>query len=42
MMMKIQLKSRNFEKVQRFSAFSRKSEKTRTNSVKISENPDEI
>ena len=37
-MMKIELKSRNFEKLQRVSAFSTKSEKIRANFIKISEN----
>jgi len=43
-MMKIDLNSRNFEKLQRFSAFSRKkqSEKIRANFVKTSENRHEI
>ena len=41
-MMKIQLKSRNFEKLQRFSAFSRKSEQIRANFIKISENCDDF
>ena len=41
-MMKIELKSRNFEKLQRFSAFSRKLEEIRANFMKISENRDEI
>ena len=39
---KIKLKSRNVERLQRFSAFSRKSEKIRANFMKISENHDEI
>ena len=37
-MMKIEWKSRNFEKLQRLEAFSTKSEKTRANWIKISEN----
>ena len=45
-MMKIELKSRNFEKLQRFcfSAFSTRSEKIRAknNFIKIRENRDEI
>ena len=41
-MMKIKLKTRNFEKLQRFPAFSKKSEKIRANFIKISENRDEI
>ena len=41
-MMKFKLKSRNFEKLQRFSAFSTKSEKIRATFMKISENHDEI
>jgi len=39
---KSKLKSRNFEKFQRFSAFSTKSEKIRSNFIKISENRDDI
>ena len=41
-MMEIGLKSINFEKLQRVSAFSTKSEKIRANFIKISENPDGI
>ena len=41
-MMKIKLQSRNFEKLQSFSAFSTKSEKIRANFMKISENYDKI
>ena len=37
-MMNIELKSRNFKKLQRFPAFSRKSEKIRANFMEISEN----
>jgi len=36
------LKSTNFEKLQRFSAFSTKSEKIRATFIKISKNRDEI
>ena len=36
-MIKIKLKSKNFEKLQRFSAFSTKSEKIRENLIEISE-----
>ena len=39
--LKIELNSRIFEKLQRFSAFSRKYEKTRANCMKTSENRDE-
>ena len=35
-MIKIKLQSRNFEKLQSFSAFSTKSEKIRANFIKIS------
>ena len=35
-MMKIKLKSKNFEKLQRFSAFSTKSENIRANFIKTS------
>ena len=41
-MMKIDLNSRNFEKLQRFSAFSTKVEKIRANFIKTSENRHEI
>ena len=37
-MMKIELQSRNFEKLQRFSAFSRKSEQISLRSAKIATN----
>jgi len=38
---KSKLKSRNFEKLQRFSAFSTKYEKIRENFIKVSGNRDE-
>ena len=41
-MMKIKLKSGNFEKLQRFSAFSRKSKQISLKSAKIATNLEKI